>query len=89
MSKIAFKFKDSILILIPSINNCKLFIIVRSKSAKSLPLSVIVLCLNLEIEVLNKNVGHWETTRFNCHILHFKCFIWWGTVSIIISTSSE
>jgi len=74
MSKIAFKFKDSILILIRSINNCKLFIIVRSKSAKPFPLSVIVLCLILEIEALNKNIGRWGTTRFNCHTLHFKCF---------------
>jgi len=48
MSKITFKFKESILILIRSINNCKLFKIVQSKSAN--PPFVIVLCLNLEIE---------------------------------------
>jgi len=72
MSKIAFKFKESILILIRSINISKLFIIVQSKSAK--PHCVIVLCLNLEIEALNKNIGRWETTWFNCQILQFKCF---------------
>jgi len=72
MRKIAFKFKESILILIRSINNCKFFIIVQSKSAK--PPYVIVLCFNLEIEALNKNSSRWETTWFNCHILHFKCF---------------
>ena len=68
MSKIAFKLQESILILIHSINNCKLFIIVQSKSAN--PPYVIVLCLKLEIEPLNKNIGRW----FNCHLLLFKCF---------------
>ena len=33
-----------------------------------------MLCLNLEIGALDKNIGRWETTWFNCHILHFKCF---------------
>ena len=73
ISKIAFKRKNSILILIRSINNCKLIIIVQLKSAKPL-LYVIVLCLNMEIEPLNNNIGRWETTWFDCHILHFKCF---------------
>jgi len=32
------------------------------------------LCLILEIEALNTNIGRWETTWFNCHILHFNRF---------------
>ena len=32
-----------------------------------------MLCLNLDIEALVKNIGRWETTWFNFHILHFKC----------------
>ena len=35
------------------------------------------LWLNLEIEALNKNIGHWETTWFNFRILHF---IWFNLV---------
>ena len=35
---------------------------------------VLLCCVHLEIEGLNKNIGRWETTWFNCHILHFKCF---------------
>ena len=38
------------------------------------PPCVIVLCVNLEIEALDENIGRWETTWFDCHILHFKCF---------------
>ena len=38
------------------------------------PPYVIVLCLNLEIEALNKNIGRWEMTWLNFHILHFICF---------------
>ena len=35
---------------------------------------MLLCCVDLEIEALNKNIGRWETTWFNCHILHFKCF---------------
>jgi len=35
---------------------------------------MLLCCVHLEIEALNKNIGRWETTWFNCHILHFKCF---------------
>ena len=40
----------------------------------STPPYVILLCLNLEIEASNKNIGRWETTWFNFHILHFIYF---------------
>jgi len=35
---------------------------------------LLVLCLNMGIEALNENIGHWETTWFNFHILHVICF---------------
>jgi len=28
----------------------------------------------MEIEALDENIGSWEMTWFNYHILHFKCF---------------
>jgi len=35
---------------------------------------VLYWCVDLEIEALNKNIGRWETTWFNFHILHLICF---------------
>jgi len=35
---------------------------------------MLLFCVDMEIDVLNKNIGRWETTWFNCHILYFKCF---------------
>jgi len=43
---------------------------------------LLVLCLNLGIEALNENIGHWETTWFNFRILHLTILIMWGTTSI-------
>jgi len=31
-------------------------------------------CVHLEIETLDENIGRWETTWFNFHILHLICF---------------
>jgi len=31
-------------------------------------------CVHLKIEALNENIGRWETTWFNFHILHLICF---------------
>jgi len=63
MSKIAFKFKESILILIVLLTFAKLlkyiFIILQSKSANP---HVLYCCVHLEIETLDENIGRWETT---------------------------
>ena len=46
------------------------------------PPCVIVLCLNLEIEALDENIGRWEMTWFTFIYCIFSVLIWWGTASI-------
>jgi len=41
-----------------------------------------VLCLNMEIEALEENIGHWETTWFTFIYCIFSVLIWWGMTSI-------
>jgi len=36
----------------------------------------------MEIEVLDENIGRWETTYLKFCILHLTVLIWWGTTSI-------
>jgi len=50
------------------------------KSAK--PPYVIVLCLNLEIEALDENIGRWETTWFTFIYCILCVLIWWSTTAI-------
>ena len=72
LSKIAFKFKESILILIRSLTFAKLFIILQSKSAKpSLCYCVVFESRNWSFEREHWSLGD-DLVHF--HILHFIYF---------------